>query len=222
MRTKFEKQLAELNNALIEMGSEIEFAIKNAIKALLELDVELARQVIAHDDEVDEKEKEIESMCFKLLLQQQPVAGDLRTISAALKMITDIERIGDHAADISEITLVLAENPYNVKLVKIPLMAECAVKMINDSINAFVKKDVNLAHAVIKQDDVMDDLYSQVRKIHIELIGQNIENCEQAFDLMAIAKYFERIGDHAENIAEWVIFSVVGVSKKDIVLEDGQ
>jgi len=222
MRTKFEKQLAELNNALIEMGSEIEFAIKNAIKALLELDVELARQVIAHDDEVDEKEKEIESMCFKLLLQQQPVAGDLRTISAALKMITDMERIGDHAADISEITLVLAENPYNVKLVKIPLMAECAVKMINDSINAFVKKDVNLAHAVIKQDDVMDDLYSQVRKIHIELIGQNIENCEQAFDLMAIAKYFERIGDHAENIAEWVIFSVVGVSKKDIVLEDGQ
>ena len=219
MRTKFEKQLAELNNALIEMGSEIEFSIKNAIKALLELDVELARKVIANDDEIDAKEKEIESMCFKLLLQQQPVAGDLRAISAALKMITDMERIGDQAADISEITLVLAENPYNVKLVKIPLMAECAVKMINDAINAFVKKDVNLAHSVIKQDHVMDDLYRQVRKIHIDLIGQNIENCEQAFDLMAIAKYFERIGDHAENIAEWVVFSVVGVSRKDIMLE---
>jgi len=216
MRKKFEQQLSDLNDALIEMGGEIEYAITTAIKALLEQDAELAQKVIDYDDEIDAKEKEVEAMCLKLLLQQQPVARDLRSISAALKMITDMERIGDHAADISEITIILSRSPYITKLVKIPKMAECAVKMINDAINAFVNSDLDLANSVVRQDDIMDALYVQAKENLIALIREDVNNCEQAFDLMTISKYFERIGDHAENIAEWVIFSVTGAGRKDI------
>ena len=210
MRNRFDEEIAVLNNKLIEMGGCIEYAISIAVKALAEKDVELAKVAIAYDDEIDAMEKELESQCLKLILRQHPVASDLRTISAILKMITDMERIGDHSADISEITIMLADIPYIKKLNHIPKMAEASIKMVKESIDAFVNKDIELAKSVIKYDDVVDDLFMQVRSDLIELIEQDVKNCEQAFDFMMIAKYFERIADHATNIAEWVVFSMTG------------
>jgi len=214
MRSKFEEQLAELNNMLVEMGTLIETAIALATQALKEQDIELAKKAIAYDQEVDQKEKDIEALCLKLLLRQQPVARDLRLISAAMKMITDMERIGDQASDIAEITIMLAGTPYIKKLEHIPLMAQATVKMVTDSIDAFVKKDLELAEAVIKSDDVVDGLFGKVRSDLIALIHADITNGEQALDFLMIAKYFERIGDHAVNIAEWVVFSITGRNAK--------
>jgi len=218
MRSKFDEQLALLNNCLIEMGAIVEQAIMSAIKALVEQDVALAQKVISSDDEIDEKEKEIESLCLKLLLQQQPVARDLRLVSSALKMITDLERIGDHASDISEITLLLAGKPYIRKLEHITQMAEETVKMVNKSIDAYVKKDEALANEVIAYDDVIDNLFDTVKNDLIELIKENADNGDQAIDLIMIAKYFERIGDHATNVAEWVIFSLTGMHKSNQIM----
>ena len=213
MRDKFTEQLTLLDNSLIEMGGFIEHAINLAIKALLEQNVDIARQVIVYDDEIDAKEKEIESLCIKLLLQQQPVAKDLRLISAALKMITDMERIGDQSADISEITISLADKPYIKKLEHIPLMGAATQKMVRNAIDAFVKKDLELASQVIQADDEVDDLFDLIKEELIALIIKDPQNGGQAIDLMMIAKYFERIGDHAVNIAEWVIFSITGKNK---------
>jgi len=210
MRSQYDKQLSELSNMLIEMGALIESAIGKATKALVEHDIETAKIIVAGDERVDEQEKAIESLCLKLLLNQQPVARDLRFISSALKMITDMERIGDQAADISEITIYLANQIYIKELIHIPQMAEATMKMVTDSINAFVWKDLELALNVIAYDDVVDDLYLEVRKELIQLVHEDASKGEQAFDLMQIAKYFERIGDHATNIAEWVIFSITG------------
>ena len=210
MRNKFEEQLATLHDMLIEMGAMIEKAITMAIQALVEQNEEMANMAIAYDDEIDHKEKDIEALCLRLLLQQQPVARDLRLISAALKMITDMERIGDQAADISEITLMLTGVTYIKKLEHIPQMAVTASKMVTDSIDAFVKKDLELANAVIECDDVVDGLFTTIKDDLIELIGADRTNGEQAIDLLMIAKYFERIGDHATNIAEWVVFSITG------------
>jgi len=215
MRNKYEEQLAKLHNMLIEMGSMIEKAITMAIQALVEQDEETARRAIAFDDEIDHLEKEIEALCLRLLLQQQPVAGDLRLISSALKMITDMERIGDQAADISEIALMLIGVTYIKKLEHIPQMAETASKMVTDSIDAFVKKDLDLANAVIECDDVVDNLFDTIKNDLIELIQADRANGEQAIDLIMIAKYFERIGDHATNIAEWVVFSITGKHWKE-------
>ena len=218
MRSRFDEQLSELNNDLIEMGAMIERAIGRAVEALVTQDVEMAATVIAGDQEIDDKEKEIEALCLKLLLSQQPVARDLREISTALKMITDMERIGDHATDISEICVYLAGQKYIKKLEHIPQMAHGAIQMVTDSIDAFVKKDLALAEAVIAHDSIIDNLYITIKKDLIALVHENAENGEQAFDLMQIAKYFERIGDHAENIAEWVIFSITGWHKEKQVL----
>ncbi len=215
MRSRFDAQLEDLNTELIRMGSLIEAAITNAVKALIHQDKSQAKKAIQEDLEVDQKEQEIENLCLKLLLQQQPVARDLRLISAALKMITDMERIGDQAADISEIAIYLSEAPYVTKLVKIPQMAEETVKMVTGSIDAFVKKDLSMAQAVVDADDIVDDLFLQVKSDLINLIHQNAENGSQALDLLMVAKYLERIGDHAVNIAEWVIFSITGVHKYD-------
>jgi len=175
------------------MGGLIEYAIKMAVEALINQDEKMALKSIEYDEQVDDKEKEIERQCLDLLLLQHPVASDLRTVSAALKMITDMERIGDQSADISEITLLLTSSVYIKKLEHIPQMAEATIKMVNDAIEAFVKKDAALAASVTQYDDVVDELFITVRN-----------------DLMMIAKYFERIGDHAVNIAEWVIFSLTG------------
>ena len=210
MRNRFDIQLDQLNTELIMMGSLIETSINNAIKALIEQDKDLAKQVMQGDREIDEKEKEIESLCLKLLLQQQPVARDLRLISAALKMITDMERIGDQAADISEIAVYLSEGPFIKKLETIPQMAKETIKMVSGSIDAFVSKDLDLVESVIAADDIVDGLFVIVKDDLFQMILQNPDNGGQAMDLLMIAKYLERIGDHATNIAEWVKFSITG------------
>lgn len=215
MRNKFDEQLSLLNTSLIEMGSYIEKAIGIAINALIDKDVELAKKAIAFDNEIDAKEKEIEALCLKLLLQQQPVARDLRLISSALKMITDMERIGDQSADISEITLLLAKQSATINATHIKQMAVATSKMVTESINAFVTKNLDMANDVIQYDDVVDKLFNDIRCELIALIHENVDYGEQAIDMLMIAKYFERIGDHAVNIAEWVVFSITGMHYKD-------
>ena len=213
MRNRFDRQLLELNNELIQMGSLIEQAIEMGISALVKQDVEKAEQAIKFDVEVDEQEKTIEALCMKLLLQQQPVAKDLRLISAALKMITDMERIGDHAADISEMTILMADSDYEKSAINMEVIKEMAKEttdMVIKSVDAFVNKDLELARWVINRDDVVDDLFDSFRKELIQKINENVKNGEMATDMLMVAKYFERIGDHATNIADWVIYSITG------------
>lgn len=210
MRIEFEKQLVTLNNELIEMGSMIERSIEKAIHALVNKDVDIARDAIEADSDIDHQEKRIESLCLKLLLQQQPVAKDLRTVSSALKMITDMERIGDHAADISEITISMAQGQKEIDFDLIQKMAKETTVMLVGSVDAFVNKDIEQAYRVIEQDDIVDDLFLQVKRKLVEVICEDAENGEPATDILMIAKYFERIGDHAVNISEWVIFSITG------------
>ncbi|MCL2026838.1 MAG: phosphate signaling complex protein PhoU [Leptospirales bacterium] len=219
MRDRFNKQLLELNNKLIEMGALIERAISRAADALEKQDAAEAEAVIAGDDIIDDMEKEIETQCLKLLLVQQPVARDLGLISTALKMITDMERIGDHAADISGLSIGLSKQHGQTKTMEqIRQMASATAKMVTDSIDSFVKKDLELAHSVTAHDDVVDKLFATVKKDLIALVHEDADNGEQAFDLLQIAKYYERIGDHAVNIAEWVIFSITGKHKDRQVL----
>ncbi len=213
MRNRFDQELETLNTELIEMGTLIENAINQSIKALIERDTELARLIAGRDGEVNEKEKAIEARCLKLLLQQQPVAMDLRLISVALKMITDMERMGDQARDIALITLELAHQDYQHKLVHIPQMATSAAAMVRKAIDAFIHRDLELAQVVIRSDDAVDELFQIVKKDLVELIRTDKVDGEYAVDLMMIAKYLERIGDHATNIAEWVIFSITGQHK---------
>lgn len=210
MRNRFDRQLEQLNNELIEMGNLVEQAIQAAVNALVRKDVQAAQNAIAFDQEVDRQERDIEALCMKLLLQQQPVARDLRLISAALKMITDMERIGDQASDISEITIALADEPYVRDLKLIPQMAMETTLMVTHSVEAFVQKDLKLAQSVIEHDDVVDKLFQEIKEELITLIRSNAEYGEQTTDLLMVAKYFERIGDHATNIAEWVIYSITG------------
>lgn len=210
MRLHFDEQLAELKTELTKMGAECEEVIALAAKALTQGEPELAKKVVVIDEDIDRMERDIESLCLKLLLQQQPVARDLRQISAAIKMITDMERIGDQAADIAEIIGFLngrtgAECEY------ISLMAKYTIKMVTESVDAFVKQDINAARIAIGDDDTVDNYFDKVKQSLTELIRQNPNDSEYALDLLMIAKYFERIGDHAVNIAEWVIFSVTGI-----------
>ena len=210
MRSRFDEQLALLNRELIEMGSLCEEVIALASRALTEGDRELAAKVAPLDEEIDQKERAIESLCLKLLLQQQPVARDLRQISAALKMITDMERIGDQADDISEIIIYLdSRTAEHDDLLR--SMARATIKMVTESVDAYVKHDTILAEKVIADDDTVDDYFEQVKRALIGKIAANPADGEYALDLLMIAKYFERIGDHAVNIAEWVIFSITGV-----------
>ena len=212
MRNRFDEQLFELNKEIIEMGAMCEEAISSAAKALTTGDVELARKVKTNSGVIDQMERDIESRCMKLLLHQQPVACDLRLISAALKMITDMERIGDQAEDIAEIVIFL--NGHTMEGMElIEEMARATTEMMTASVDAFVKKDVELAKKVIAQDDVVDDYFSKVKCGIITLIEEKSTDGEFALDLLMISKYFERIGDHATNIAEWVIYSVTGTHK---------
>ena len=210
MRNRFDRQLVQLNNELIEMGGMIEKAISDTVKALVNQDIELASNVIEYDEEIDHQEREIEQLCLKLLLQQQPVAKDLRLISAALKMITDMERIGDHATDISEITIELSKESYIKKLDHIQQMAKETMVMLVQSVEAFVNKDMDKARTVI-----VHDLFNKVKAELIAMIHEDVNAGEQASDLLMAAKYFERIGDHATNISEWVIFSITGQHPDD-------
>ena len=211
MRNRFDTQLIELNNELIAMGVLCENAIASSVKALLSEDVKLAASAIRIDQEIDRKEREIESMCLKLLLQQQPVASDLRLISAVLKMITDIERIGDQASDIAEIVTYLPKISGHNK--HIEEMAQATIKMVTDSLDAFVRRDLTLAWSVIEYDDVVDNLFTACKKDLIADIANNPADGERVLDILMIAKYLERIGDHATNIAEWVEFSITGTHK---------
>ena len=214
MRSKFDEQLALLNRELIEMGALCEEVIALSSKALTELDKTLAAKVAPLDTEIDQKERTIESMCLKLLLQQQPVARDLRQISAALKMITDMERIGDQAEDIAEIiSFIDGHTSENDTLMR--EMAKAVIQMVTESVDAYVKHDIALAEKVIADDDIVDDYFDSVKKKLIGSIARNPGDGEYALDILMIAKYFERIGDHATNIAEWVIFSITGLHKED-------
>ena len=212
MRDRFNEQLEQLNVELIKMGALCEEAISAAAKALLENDAKLRETAYAVEREIDQSERDIENLCMKMLLQQQPVARDLRAISAALKMISDMERIGDQAADIAEITKDIGENSVTGR---IPLaeMARGAIGMVTDSVESFVRKDLELAKQVISKDDEIDALFDEIKCELIELIGKG-DSGEVCIDLMMIAKYFERIGDHAVNVAEWVEFSMTGQHKQ--------
>ncbi len=214
MRSRFDEQLTLLSRELIEMGALCEEVISMASRALMDGNAALARRVAPLDSEIDHKERSIESMCLKLLLQQQPVARDLRQISAALKMITDMERIGDQAEDISEIVQFLnGRTVENADLLQ--EMSRAVIKMVTESVDAYVKHDIMLAEKVVKDDDIVDSCFTTVKRKLIDAIAANPSDGEYALDLMMIAKYFERIGDHAVNIAEWVIFSVTGVHKEE-------
>ena len=212
MRSRFDRQLDALNQKMIEMSAMCEELIAKASHALLNRDAELAREVQSDGEGLVSSEREIESLCVKLLLQQQPVAGDLRQISAALKMVTDIERIGDQAADIAEIIPFLG-GPVMENKELIRRMAQAVIQMVSSSIDAFVRKDTGLAEKVIRQDDTVDALFLDMKELLIRMISQNPGQGEFALDLLMIAKYFERIGDHAVNIARWVIYSVTGTMK---------
>ncbi|MCL2169210.1 MAG: phosphate signaling complex protein PhoU [Defluviitaleaceae bacterium] len=213
MRSKFDRQLVQLNDMLQDMGAHIERAIAMVKQALLDSDVGIANKIIELEDDIDQKEKEIEALCLKLLLQQQPVAKDLRLVSAALKMITDMERIGDQATDISEIVVEGAIIPDSIKKEQFAQMADATIEMVSKSIAAFVEQDLQIAKYVIKRDDKVDDLFDDIKKSLIDLIHADSENGEQAISLLMIAKYFERIGDHAVNIAKWARFSITGRKK---------
>ena len=202
MRDRFNEQLEQLNVELIKMGALCEEAISAATKALLDGDDALRESAAAAEPEIDQKERDIENLCMKLLLQQQPVARDLRAISAALKMISDMERIGDQAADIAEITLDIAHSPM-ISRVPIAEMARNAIVMVTDSIDSFVRKNLRLAQAGVRRDDEVDQLFLDVKQELVRLLGQG-DSGEVCIDLLMIAKYLERIGDHAVNIAEWV------------------
>ena len=209
MRSKFDEQLDRLNKEMMKMGSAIEDSIRKAVDALVKQDAELAKKVMLQDEEIDREQKTIENICFNLLIQQQPVAKDLRTITAALKMVTDMERIGDQAADIADLSLYVAKNTTAIPET-ITQMAEDTVRMVTESVDAFVKSDLELCRNVIDRDDVVDDAFNEIKEKLADMIyGGNLD-AKTGLDLLMTAKYFERIGDHAVNIAEWVEYSITG------------
>ena len=214
MRNKFDEQLLQLNHEMIEMGALCEEVIALSSQALTEGDTALAAKVAPLDSEIDHKEREIENLCLKLLLRQQPVARDLRQISAALKMITDMERIGDQAEEI--VAFLDGRQAENDVLLK--EMAKAVIQMVTESVDAYVKCDIMLAKKVIAADDVVDEQFARVKQSLIGKIAADPADGEYALDLLMIAKYYERIGDHATNIAEWVIYSVTGTHKDEITL----
>ena len=209
MRHRLEHQLETLNTELTKMGALCEEAISAGVKALMDSDTAMAQRATVCEQEIDDAERSIEALCMKLLLQQQPVARDLRAISSALKMISDMERIGDQAADIAELAAHFTETSFSSRTI-IGDMARAAVKMVTDSVDAFVKKDLNMAQGVIQYDDVVDQLFLSVRETLVTLIRNGNADAQQALDLLMVAKYLERIADHAVNVAQWVIFSITG------------
>ena len=209
MRSRFDEQLDLLNKEMITMGALCENAIAMSAKAVAEGDLALTESIPALAEQIGQKEREIESLCLKLLLQQQPVAKDLRIISSALKMVTDMERIGHQSADIAELVR-MANLKVGGDTEEVRNMALAVIKMVSESIDAFVKKDDDMAQAVIAYDDVVDDCFDRVKNLLIDRFSQPEADGEQTIDLLMVAKYFERIGDHAVNIAKWVVFSITG------------
>lgn len=210
VRHSFDKELENLQDLMARMSGLVEESIESSIVALKKQDIELAKKVYENDDIIDELEGRIERICLGLIARQQPLAKDLRTISTALKIITDLERIADHAADIAELTIRMAKLKYIKPLVDIPIMSEQAKKMVSKAIDAYLKSDLELAKNVCDSDDEVDDLFHKIVLELTNIMKNNPETVEQATDLMFIVKYLERIGDHATNIAEWVVFNVTG------------
>ena len=209
MRDFYEEQLNELHTQMIAMGGLCEKAISNATKALTDGDLQLAEEIMKNDAIINRQERDIESLCMKLILHQQPVAGDLRRVSAALKMVTDMERIGDQAADIADIVIDMNEKLPD-QFLHICKMGVAAMKMVTDSVNAYVDGDLELARQVIRDDDIVDGLFLKVRGEILDAIRDGSSKGEEVLDLFMITKYYERIGDHATNIAEWVEYSITG------------
>ena len=208
MRDKYQEDLEKLNANILKMGKMIEIAIESTVIALMGRDVQAASTVSENDEAIDNMEREIEALCMKLVLQQQPVATDLRVITAALKMVTDMERIGDHAADIAELVLQIPDCKYN-KMDTITEISTQIIKMIHDSVNSFIQRNYDKAQIVIAQDDIVDNLYHEIKSDLIQKIKKT-DDGEQILDYLLIARYFERIGDHATNIAKWVVFAITG------------
>ncbi len=208
MRLKFDEQLRQLNNEMILMGNMIQKAIQDTIEAFFSQNIDKAKQIMKDDELVDQEQKKIENICFQLLMQQQPVARDLRTITAAMKMVTDMERIGDQAADIAELTIMMADSPYLLNVEYIKKMSAETVMMLMQAVQAYVERDMKKAQEVIEHDDIVDELFVKVKTDLIEVMRNNADYAEHAADLLMVNKYLERIGDHATNIAEWVIFSI--------------
>ena len=211
MREKYEEELRKLNRAIINMGKMIEIAIESSMLALMGRDVEAAKQVAKNDEAINEMERDIEAQCMKLLLQQQPMATDLRLITAALKMITDMERIGDHAVDVADLVLNVPDCKYG-KMNEIIELSTEIINMLHEAVQSYIQKDYNKAKNVIAHDDVIDDLYHAIKTDLVQKIRETSEG-ETILDYLLIAKYIERIGDHATNIAEWVIFALTGERK---------
>lgn len=209
MREYYESQLAKLNTEMIQMGARCEDAISGAIQALLENNRALAEKVDGFELEIDQYERDIERLCMRLLLLQQPVATDLRVVSSALKMISDLERIGDQAADIADLV------PYitlpNGDCLHIAEMTRAVIGMVTDSVDSFVRRDLELARAVCRADDQVDELFNQVKRELITFLRQSPDAGEEGLDILMVAKYLERIGDHATNVAEWVEYSITGI-----------
>lgn len=214
MREYFDLELKALNDKLIEMGALVEGAIKNTITIITNGDYDKLDTARVIEEKINKIERDIQNFCLNLLLLQSPVAGDLRTISAALKMITDLERIGDQAIDIAEMSIYLKDCENLYSMTHLSEMAERSSNMVTTAIDAFVRKDLELARTVATMDDDIDDLFNKVKEEVIDIINTNNELDHQAIDIMLIAKYFEKIGDHAENIGEWVVFAITGKIEK--------
>lgn len=217
-RSEFDRELESMHLDLIRMGGLIEDAIDRSITALEKRDKQMAQEIVQGDDKIDEMEHSIESKCLRLLLRQQPVASDLRAVSTALKMVTDMERIGDHASDIADLTLQFREGPHTFPLEHFPLMASIASAMVKGSVDAFVHSDLEACKRIIARDDEVDSLFQTVRQYIVEKVEQSPRMADEAVDYLMVAKYLERIGDHAVNIAEWVIFFITGEHKDTKIL----
>lgn len=214
-REYYGQQLKELKNRMLLLGSMIEGVIEDTVRALVSQDIEKAKEIAAGDDKVDKLVRQIEEQCYSLLLRQQPVARDLREVSAALKMITDMERIGDHGTDISELIILMSENPYPEEIRIIEEMSKEAMIMLIEAVDAFAQADAKKAEAVIGKDDIVDALFLKVKDSIALSLKTSETDAKQELDLLMAAKYFERIGDHATNIAEWVLFGITGELPKD-------
>ncbi|MDD3122169.1 MAG: phosphate signaling complex protein PhoU [Candidatus Izemoplasmatales bacterium] len=215
-RNQFDKELESLKLSLIQMGDMVIDNINEGFRSFLNLDIVLAEEIIKNDKLVNDQEYAIEKECMRIILREQPVAKDLRLITAVLKMITDLERIGDHAADISKMTIFM-EKTHNVfPLPQMNLMTKACQKMIKKSLDSFVGNDISLAYEVIKDDDEVDMYFDEVKQIVAKAIRSSSIDADYALYLMMVAKYLERIGDHAVNIGEWVIFSITGEHKKNL------
>ena len=216
-RKNFENELKQLYIEIVEMGSFVESAIEDSIKAFRENNIELCKTIIENEKTVDEMEKRIESKCLWLIAREQPIASDLRKITAALKIITDMERIGDHAVDIAELTMRIADKNAFADSSHIPQMATAAIEMVRNAVTAYVNYDLKLAKTTEEKDDEVDEYFNLIKQELVEVFKNQAQNMDNAIDFLLIAKYLERIADHAVNICEWVHFSQTGEHKNTLI-----